>query len=103
MEAEAIRKATVACISSGVNKVEVESDAMAIIQMIRGERRADMEEVAIVFYMQVLATEFQQQLLLQGLRYPHEGSQSFCRRTFIGDVLQRRIQSTDMLYGTFES
>ncbi|CAL8122213.1 unnamed protein product [Prunus armeniaca] len=68
MEAEAIRKATVACISSGVNKVEVESDAMAIIQMIRGERRADMEEVAIVFYMQVLATEFQQVAFLHTSR-----------------------------------
>ncbi|CAL2241419.1 unnamed protein product [Prunus armeniaca] len=68
MESEAIRKATVACISSGVNKVEVESDAMAIIQMIRGERRADMEEVAIVFYMQVLATEFQQVAFLHTSR-----------------------------------
>ncbi|KAH0980407.1 hypothetical protein GBA52_007584 [Prunus armeniaca] len=68
MEAEAIRKAMVACISSGVNKVEVESDAMAIIQMIRGERRADMEVVAIVFYMQVLPTEFQQVVFLHTSR-----------------------------------
>ncbi|VVA40869.1 PREDICTED: LOC110747193 partial [Prunus dulcis] len=64
METEAIPEAMAACISSDLNKVEVEADATEIIQMIRGERRADTEMEAIVFDMQLLATEFQQVVFL---------------------------------------
>ncbi|BFG21532.1 hypothetical protein CerSpe_078060 [Prunus speciosa] len=60
MEAEAIREALIACIKGRLVYVEVESNSLQMIQMIRGERQVDVAVEAIVFDIKMLAGKLQQ-------------------------------------------
>lgn len=60
MEAEVIREALLACINCRLLCVEVESDSVQMIQMLRGEHHVDVAVEAIVFYIKMLAGKLQQ-------------------------------------------
>ncbi|CAL2239591.1 unnamed protein product [Prunus armeniaca] len=64
MEAEAIREALLACIRGRLVYVEIESDSMQLIQMLRGERQVDVAVEAMVFDIKVLAGRLQQVVFL---------------------------------------
>lgn len=60
MEAEAVREGLQACIRCHLDCVEVESDSMQLIQMLRAERQVEVSVEVIVFDIKVLVGQLKQ-------------------------------------------
>ncbi|CAL9026626.1 unnamed protein product [Prunus brigantina] len=69
MEAEAIREALLACVQSGLSKLEVESDSLQLIRMLCREWNIDIAVETIVFDIKQLVGQFQHCVFLYTPRH----------------------------------